>query len=68
MNPSDHYVTQSSAYDRLCIGKRLTDRRIAQLKKKGWYGNGILQQARKEKVAKKRAKTNMLKMLMDFAK
>jgi len=68
MNPSHHYVTQSSAYDRLLTGKVLTDRRITQLKKKGWFGNGILSQQRVEKVKRKREKSTFLKSLMEFGK
>lgn len=55
MNPADHYTTQSSTYDRLLVGKVLTDRRITKLKKKGWFGNGNLSLERIER-AKKRHK------------
>lgn len=53
MNPSHHYVTQSASYDRLLVGKKLTNRRITALKKKGWFGNGILSLERLENAKKK---------------
>lgn len=52
MDVSANYVTQTSTYSRLIVGKPLTDRRITALKKKGWFGSGILSLQRKEKVAK----------------
>lgn len=42
MNPAHNYKTQSSAYDRLLIGALLTDRRITQLQKAGYYGSGLV--------------------------
>lgn len=38
MSQKAKYVTQASTYDRLLIGKRLTDRRITQLQNKGHFG------------------------------
>lgn len=66
MNPSHHYVTQSATYDRLLIGKKLTDRRITALKKKGWFGTGILSQERKEKIRRKRVKSNFTALMKGF--
>ena len=61
MSPSAVYKVQTAAYGRLLVGKALTDRRIKQLQKKGWFGNGILALARKEKVKRQRTiKVNLL--------
>lgn len=53
MNPDDHYVTQAASYDRLLVGKVLTNRRITALKKKGWFGSGNLSLERLERTKKK---------------
>lgn len=66
MNPSANYTTQSSAYDRLLIGRRLTDRIIAKRKKQGYYGgDGILFQS-KQKAKRKRHRSTVDSLLKDF--
>jgi hypothetical protein len=47
MSPSVRYTTQSSAYDRLLIGRPLTDRIIAKRMKQGYFG-GVKSDERKE--------------------
>jgi len=64
MSPSARYTTQSSAYDRLIIGRPLSDRRISALQKKGYYDKGIIAQ-RKEQRAKKTRRKNVLKDLLE---
>lgn len=72
MNPSHHYTTQSSSYERLQVGKKLTDRRITKLKKQGWFGSGILSLERIERAKKKnktaRAISNFKKLMEGFGK
>lgn len=49
-----NYVTQSSLWS-VHIGKPLTDRRIAQLQKEGFYSDGVVRaeaQTKKRKAAK----------------
>lgn len=53
MSPSARYVTQSSIWS-IQIGKNLTDRRIAQLQKQGYYDSGFVRRDRKAKEQKKR--------------
>ena len=54
MDPSVRYVTQSSVYASMFTGP-LTDRRISQLRKMGYYGNQAkLQSESLEKVKKAR--------------
>ena len=66
MSESARYVTQSSFYDRMQVGKVLSDRRINALRKKGWYGTGILAVDRHEKIAKKRKVRTRLINLAEF--
>lgn len=68
MSTLAHYTTQASSYDRLLVGKRLTDRRITALKKQGYFGTGIIAQVQKEKTKKKRELLTFKKMLMEFGK
>jgi molybdopterin-guanine dinucleotide biosynthesis protein A len=64
MSLSARYTTQASAYDRLVIGRPLSDRRIARLQKQGYYNKGIVAQ-RKEQREKKLRKRNVLKDLLE---
>ena len=65
MSPSVHYTTQSSAYDRLLIGRPLTDRIIAKRMKQGYFG-GVKTEERKAR-QKKKQRRNLLKgLLADF--
>ncbi len=54
MNPAAHYKVQTSAYDRLLIGKPLSDRRITALQKLGYFGTGFLSVQRKEKAKRQK--------------
>lgn len=63
LDPTVRYVVQTSAYTRLLMGRPLSDRRISQLKKKGWYGQGVLALRRKEQV-KKTKKVDILDFIV----
>lgn len=72
MSPSARYTTQSSAYDKLLVGKPLTDRTIARRKKQWYFNNGELDLQRKEKVKKSKQKPrdksfDLNKLMKDFA-
>lgn len=66
MDPSVWYVTQQSCYDRLLVGKTLTNRRIARLQKKGWYGNGGLLEQSKDKARKKARRLTLSQIMKGF--
>jgi hypothetical protein len=67
MSPSANYKTQSSAYDRLLVGRRLTDRIIARRKKQGFYGNeGILFKSKEKTKRKHRSRRTIDDLLADF--
>lgn len=50
-----NYVTQQSIWS-VQIGKALTDRRIKQYQKLGYYSNGLVRAEVKEKAVSKRKK------------
>jgi RNA binding exosome subunit len=72
LDPAAHYTTQASVYERLAVGvgRRLTNRKIAEYQRRGYYGNsGILALAKQQTAKKKRKQTkrNSLKeLLADF--
>ena len=73
MSISAHYVTQSSIYDCPKLGL-LTDRRIEQYRKRGFYSTGFIeerrekqqQQQHKGKSARKLAQSALSKLLYEF--
>lgn len=72
MDPKVHYTTQSSAYDRLLVGKRLTNRIIANRMREGYYEKGGILFAMKEKTKEKlrmtkgKRKRTIAEVLEDF--
>lgn len=59
MDIAAHYKLQTSFYQRMQVGRPLSDRRIEEYRRQGYYGNGILALA--EKVAKTRRQVFELK-------
>lgn len=64
MNPAARYTTQSASYDRLLVGKPLSDRRIAFYQRQGRYGeqSPAARRAKKEK----RKHDTLAKLLKSF--
>ena len=56
MSPNAHYVTQQSLWGGPQMGKRLTNRRIAQLQKQGHYGSPFVRLQAVETKRKERKK------------
>lgn len=59
MSPTARYVTQSSIFSTQ-LGKPLTDRRIAQLQRQGYYSGGIIRRTERAKQKKKRVNQDKL--------
>ncbi len=64
MNPAVR--VRSPNYDRLLVGKKLTDARIRFYQERGRYGPEYKQQ-QKERVAKKAPRTTLAKLMKEFA-
>lgn len=56
MRVEERYTTQAAKYDRLLVGKELTDKRIEYYHEMGYYGKGELAGQRKKMVEKQRVK------------
>lgn len=60
MDPSARYVTQAAVYDRLLIGRVLTDRRIRAYQKAGRYLDNAAHHN------EKKSKRTILRVLRDY--
>ena len=60
MSPKAHYVVQTGAYARLLIGRPLSNRKINEYVKRGYYGIGHIAVERKAKTKRKQQLSDFL--------